>query len=162
MPDRLFQTEKELREALKGDIALRVARLGQVPEDIVRDVDEALRAEMRTMVSSGGKVGGLQVLVDIINGVDKSTEEMIMEALEEEDTEMASDVKDLMFVFEDMVSIDDRGMREVLKKVEGPQLTLALKTASEEMKNKVLSNLSSRAAEMILEDLEVMEIEIAE
>ena len=145
-----------LPETLKGDIALRVAQLGQVPEDIVRDVDEALKSEMRSMVSSGGKVGGLQVLVDIINGVDKSTEEMIMEVLEEEDAEMASNVKDLMFVFEDMVVVDDRGMREILKKVEGPQLTLALKTASEEMKNKVLSNLSSRAAEMILEDLEVM------
>ncbi len=145
-----------LPEVLKGDIALRVAQLGQVPADIVRDVDEALKSEMRSMVSSGGKVGGLQVLVNIINGVDKSTEEMIMEVLEEEDAEMASDVKDLMFVFEDMISVDDRGMREILKKVEGPQLTLALKTASEEMRNKVLSNLSSRAAEMILEDLEVM------
>lgn len=145
-----------LPEAIKGDISLRIARLGQVPEDIVRDVDEALKAEMKTMVSSGGKVGGLQVLVDIINGVDKSTEEAIMEALEEEDAEMANDVKDLMFVFEDMISIDDRGMREILKKVEGPQLTLALKTASEEMRSKVLSNLSARAAEMILEDLEVM------
>ena len=141
---------------LKGDIALRVAQLGQVPEDIVRDVDTALKAEMKNMVSSGGKVGGLQVLVDILNGVDKATEEAIMEAIEEEDAEMAGNVRDMMFVFEDMISIDDRGMREILKKVEGPQLTLALKTASEEMKSKILGNLSSRAAEMILEDLEVM------
>lgn len=155
-PDIASDIMVMLPETLKGDIALRVARLGQVPADIVRDVDEALKAEMKTMVSSGGKVGGLQVLVDIINGVDKTTEETIMDLLEEEDAEMANDVKDLMFVFEDLVSVDDRGMREVLKKVEGPQLTLALKTASEEMKNKVLSNLSSRAAEMILEDLEVM------
>lgn len=143
-------------EEIKGDIALRVAQLGQVPEDIVRDVDTALKAEMKNMVASGGKVGGLQVLVDILNGVDKSTEEAIMELIEEEDAEMANDVRDMMFVFEDMISVDDRGMREILKKVEGPQLTLALKTASEEMKNKILGNLSSRAAEMILEDLEVM------
>lgn len=143
-------------EAIKGDIALRVAQLGQIPEDIVRDVDNALKSEMKTMVSSGGKVGGLQVLVDILNGVDKATEEVIMELLEEEEAEMASDIKDLMFVFEDLNGVDDRAMREILKKVEGPQLTLALKTASEEMKNKVLGNLSSRAAEMILEDLEVM------
>lgn len=145
-----------LPESIKGDIALRVAQLGQVPEDIVRDVDNALKSEMKTMVSSGGKVGGLQVLVDILNGVDKATEEVIMESLEEEDAEMASDVKDLMFVFEDMIGVDDRAMREVLKKVEGAQLTLALKTASEEMKNKVLGNLSARAAEMIMEDLEVL------
>jgi flagellar motor switch protein FliG len=144
-------------EELKGDIALRVAQLGQVPEDIVRDVDMALKAEMKNMVSSGGgKAGGLQVLVDILNGVDKATEETIMETIEEEDAEMAGNVRNMMFVFEDMVTIDDRGMREILKKVEGPQLTMAMKTASEEMKNKILSNLSSRAAEMILEDLEVM------
>lgn len=143
-------------EAIKGDIALRVAQLGQIPEDIVRDVDNALKSEMKTMVTSGGKVGGLQVLVDILNGVDKATEEIIMELLEEEEAEMASDIKDLMFVFEDLNGVDDRAMREILKKVEGPQLTLALKTASEDMKNKVLGNLSSRAAEMILEDLEVM------
>lgn len=143
-------------EEMKGDIALRVARIGQIPEEIVRDVDGALKDELKNMVSSGGKVGGLQVLVDIIGGVDKATEETVMEMIEEEDMEMAMNVRDMMFVFEDMVSIDDRGMREVLKRVEGAQLTIALKTASEEMKNKILGNLSSRAAEMILEDLEVM------
>ena len=145
-----------LPEEMKGDIALRVARLGQIPEEIVRDVDGALKDELKNMVSSGGKVGGLQVLVDIIGGVDKSSEDTIMEMIEEEDMEMAMNVRDMMFVFEDMVSIDDRGMREILKRVEGAQLTIALKTASEEMKNKILGNLSSRAAEMILEDLEVM------
>jgi flagellar motor switch protein FliG len=143
-------------EDLKGDVALRVAQLGQVPDEIVRDVDNALKSEMRNMVSKGGKAGGLQVLVDILNGVDKATEETIMETIEEENAEMAGSVRNMMFVFEDMVTVDDRGMREILKKVEGPQLTLAMKTASEEMKNKILSNLSSRAAEMILEDLEVM------
>jgi flagellar motor switch protein FliG len=143
-------------EEMKGDIALRVARLGQIPEEIVRDVDGALKDELKNMVSSGGKVGGLQVLVDIIGGVDKASEDTIMEMIEEEDMEMAMNVRDMMFVFEDMVGIDDRGMREILKRVEGAQLTIALKTASEEMKNKILGNLSSRAAEMILEDLEVM------
>jgi flagellar motor switch protein FliG len=155
-PDIAADVMVSFPEEIKGDIAFRVAQLGQVPEDIVRDVDMALKAEMKNMVSSGGKVGGLQVLVDILNGVDKSTEETIMEMIEEEDAEMAGNIRDMMFVFEDMVTIDDRGMREILKKVEGPQLTLALKTASEEMKNKILGNLSSRAAEMILEDLEVM------
>ena len=145
-----------LPEAIKGDIALRIAQLGQIPEETVRAVDVALKAEMKNMVSSGGKVGGLQVLVDILNGVDKATEETIMEVVEEEEAEMAGNIKDLMFVFEDLNGVDDRAMREILKKVEGPQLTLALKTASEEMKDKVLGNLSSRAAEMILEDLEVM------
>jgi flagellar motor switch protein FliG len=155
-PDIASDVLVSFPEEMKGDIALRVARLGQIPEEIVRDVDGALKNELKNMVSSGGKVGGLQVLVDIIGGVDKASEDTIMEMIEEEDMEMAMNVRDMMFVFEDMVSIDDRGMREILKRVEGAQLTISLKTASEEMKNKILGNLSSRAAEMILEDLEVM------
>ncbi|PIE71479.1 MAG: flagellar motor switch protein FliG [Deltaproteobacteria bacterium] len=145
-----------LPDEKKGDIASRIATLGQVPEDIVRDVDEALKAELSLAGTRGGKVGGLQVLVDILNGVDKATEDIIMEYVEADDSEMASDIRDMMFVFEDLSRVDDRAMREILKKVEGQQLTLALKTASEEMKQKILGNLSSRAAEMLMEDLEVM------
>ena len=155
-PDIASDVLSGFPEEMKGDIALRVARLGQIPEEIVRDVDGALKDELKNMVSSGGKVGGLQVLVDIIGGVDKATEDSVMESIEDEDMEMAMNIRDMMFVFEDMVGIDDRGMREILKRVEGAQLTVALKTASEEMKGKILGNLSSRAAEMIMEDLEVM------
>ena len=143
-------------EDKKADIALRIAMLGQVPEDIVRSVDEALKSELGNLGGSGGKVGGLQVLVDILNGCDKSTEDVIMELIEEEQSEMASDIRSMMFVFEDLTRIDDKGMREILKRVEGAQLTLALKTASEEMRQKIFTNLSQRAAEMLNEDLEVM------
>ncbi|MFO7750446.1 MAG: FliG C-terminal domain-containing protein, partial [Desulfobacteraceae bacterium] len=111
----------------KGDIALRIAKLGQISEDVVRDVDKALRYELSGAVGPGGKAGGVQVLVDIINGVDKSTEDLVMEQVEEDSAEMANDIRNMMFVFEDMVSIDDRAMREILKKVEGQQLTYALK-----------------------------------
>lgn len=140
----------------KGDIALRVARLGQISEDVVRDVDRALKYELSGAVGPGGKAGGLQVLVDIINGVDKSTEEAIMEYVEEDNAEMANEIRNLMFVFEDMVAIDDMAMREILKKVEGQQLTYALKTATDDMKNKIFSNLSQRAGEMLKDDLEAM------
>ncbi|PID77932.1 MAG: flagellar motor switch protein FliG [Deltaproteobacteria bacterium] len=141
----------------KGDIAFRLAQLGQVSEDVVRDVDEALKTEIKTSGGGrGGKTGGVKVLVDILNGVDKSTEDIIMEIIEQEDSDMAQEIKDLMFVFEDLLNVDDRAMREILKKVEGQQLTLSLKTASEEMKEKILGNLSSRAAEMLLDDIESM------
>lgn len=140
----------------KGDIALRIAGLGQVSEDVVRDVDETLKNEMKTAGARGGKTGGIPVLVDILNGVDKATEDIIMDAIEEEDGEMAEQIRDLMFVFEDLVNVDDKAMREILKKVEGAQLTLSLKTASDEMKDKILGNLSSRASEMLLDDLETM------
>lgn len=140
----------------KGDIALRIAKLGQISEDVVRDVDEALKTELSGAVGPGGKVGGIQVLVNIINGVDKATEDIVMEQVEEDSQEMADDIRKMMFVFEDMVAIDDRAMREILKKVEGQQLTYALKTATEEMKKKIFSNLSQRAGEMLKDDLDSM------
>lgn len=143
-------------EEMKGDIALRVANLGQISEDVVRDVDKALKHELSDAVGPGGKAGGLQVLVDIINGVDKITEESVMEFIEEDSAEMANDIRNLMFVFEDMVNIDDTAMREILKKVEGQQLTYALKTATDDMKDKIFSNLSQRAGEMLKDDLEAM------
>ncbi len=141
---------------LKGDIAMRIAKLGQISEEVVRDVDRALRLELSGAVGPGGKAGGLQVLVDIINGVDKSTEDAVMAFVEEDNPEMANDIRNLMFVFEDLTGIDDMAMREVLKKVEGQQLTYALKTATDEMKSKIFSNLSSRAGEMLKDDLEAM------
>lgn len=140
----------------KGDIAIRIAKLGQIPEEIIRDVDDALRAEFSGMAGKGSKGGGLQVLVDILNGVNKETEDLIMETIEEEDQDMAEEIKSMMFVFEDLLNVDDKAMREILKKVEGSQLTIALKTASDEMKKKILGNLSARAAEMLMEDLEIM------
>ncbi|HKL00202.1 MAG TPA: flagellar motor switch protein FliG [Desulfotignum sp.] len=145
-----------LPEEKKGDISLRIAKLGQISEDVVRDVDRALKMEMSGAVGPGGKAGGLQVLVDIINGVDKSTEDAIMEYVEEDDAEMANEIRNLMFVFEDLTNIDDTAMREILKKVEGQQLTYALKTATEDMKDKIFSNLSQRAGEMLKDDLEAM------
>jgi len=143
-------------ENQKGDIALRIAQLGQVPEEIVREVDLALQSDLSKLSGTGTEAGGLQTLVDILNGVDKATEELIMETIEEEQTDMATDIRKMMFIFEDLVRVDDRGMREILKKVESQQLVIALKTASEEMKQKIFGNLSSRAAEMLKEDLEVM------
>ncbi len=145
-----------LPDEQKGDIALRIARLGQISEDVVRDVDRALKYELSGAVGPGGKAGGLEVLVDIINGVDKSTEDSVMEYVEEDDAEMANEIRNLMFVFEDLTSIDDTAMREILKKVEGQQLTFALKTATEEMKEKIFSNLSQRAGEMLKDDLDAM------
>ncbi len=145
-----------LPEELKGDIAMRIARLGQISEDVVRDVDRALKLELSGAVGPGGKAGGLQVLVDIINGVDKTTEDSVMEFVEEDNPEMANDIRNLMFVFEDLTSIDDMAMREILKKVEGQQLTYALKTATDEMKEKIFTNLSQRAGEMLKDDLDAM------
>jgi flagellar motor switch protein FliG len=155
-PDIASAILMEVPDEKKGDIAIRIAKLGQISEDVVRDVDEALKRELSGAVGPGGKVGGVEVLVNIINGVDKATEDIIMGHVEEGDQEMADDIRKRMFVFEDMVGVDDKAMREILKKVEGQQLIYALKTATEEMKKKIFSNLSTRAGEMLKDDLDGM------
>lgn len=155
-PDIAAEILMVISDEKKGDIALRIAQLGSVSEDILRDVDDTLRDELKNMGTSGGKAGGIDALVEIINNVDKASEDVIIETIEEDHEEMATDIRQRMFIFEDILNVDDRGMREILKKVESSQLTLALKTASEEMKQKIFTNLSSRVAEILMEDLELM------
>lgn len=155
-PEISSEIMMSIPEERKGDIALRIVQLGQVPEEIIREVEDALRAELGNMGKSTKKADGLQLMVEILNGVDKLTEDTIMEAIEGENNEMATNIRNMMFVFEDLAGIDDRAMREILKKVEGSQLAYALKTSSEKMKQKIFGNLSSRASEMLKEDLEAM------
>ena len=143
-----------LPEKTKGEIALRIAKLGQISDEVIRDVDRALKYELSGAVGQAAKAGGLEVLVDIINGVDKSTEDSIMDFVEEDDLPLANELRDLMFVFDDLINIEDEAIREILKQVEGQNLVYALRTASEEMKEKIFSNLSQRAGEMIKDDLE--------
>lgn len=140
----------------KGDIAMRIANLGQVPSEVVKAVDQALQSDLSNLDNAAAAAGGLEKLVQILGGVDRATEDTVLESIEDERNELANEIREMMFVFEDLAQIDDRGIREILKKVESQQLVLAMKTASEEMKAKILNNLSSRAAEMLKEDLEVM------
>lgn len=143
-------------EEQKGDIAMRIANLGQVPSEVIKAVDQTLESDLSNMDNTAAAAGGLEKLVQILGGVDRATEDAILESIEDEQNDLANEIREMMFVFEDLVKVDDRGIREILKKVESQQLVLAMKTASEEMKSKILNNLSSRAAEMLKEDLEVM------
>lgn len=140
----------------KGDIAMRIANLGQVPSEVVKAVDQALQSDLSNLDNAAAAAGGLEKLVQILGGVDRATEDTVLESIEDERNDLANEIREMMFVFEDLAKVDDRGIREILKKVESQQLVLAMKTASEEMKAKILNNLSSRAAEMLKEDLEVM------
>jgi len=155
-PDKAAEVLAGLPDDKKGDIAIRIVKLGQVPLEIIKDVDRTLRTELSQMKSSNAEIGGVDAVVDILNNLDRASEDLIMETIEEDHNEMANEIREKMFVFEDLSKVDDRGMREILKKVENQQLALAMKTATEEMKQKILGNLSQRAAEMLLEDLEVM------
>ena len=104
----------------------------------------------------GKKVGGVPAVAEILNSVDRATEEEVLSEIEEESAQMAEDIRNLMFVFEDIKGMDDRSIRELLKEVSNEELTQALKGASDDLKEKFFKNLSERAATMIREDLEIM------
>ena len=100
--------------------------------------------------------GGIEALAELLNRCDRSTEKTILETLEEESQEIADEVKKLMFVFEDIIMLDDRSIQQVLKEIDQKELALALKGASDEVKEKMFGNMSKRAADMIKEDMEFM------
>jgi len=157
-PRRAAEVLSGLPKETQTTLATRIAEIDRVPGEVVKEVDDALRKELtgRSGSGSGKKMGGISCLADILNEVDKETEENVLSTMEEERGDIVEEVRQLMFVFEDLIKVDDRGMREVLKQVESQQLSIALKTASEEMQDKIFGNLSQRAGEMLKEDIEVM------
>jgi flagellar motor switch protein FliG len=104
----------------------------------------------------GKKVGGVQAVAEILNAVDRATEEEVLSEIEEESSQMAEDIRNLMFVFEDIKALDDRAIRELLKEVSNEDLTKALKGGTEDLQEKFFKTLSERASAMIREDLEIM------
>jgi flagellar motor switch protein FliG len=156
-PDMAAEILSGLPEQIQVDVAMRIVRMEQVPKEVIQEVDQMLQKEVRGLGDSSSRdVDGTTALADILNEIDKSSEEHILSSLEEEDEQMAEEVRQLMFIFEDLSKVDDRGFREILKHVDKQELTLALRTASEELKEKFLSNMSERAREMLQEDMEIM------
>lgn len=148
---------KEFPESLQYDVVIRIGNLDMIPPGIIEDIDAVLQREiLSTEGMEAQQLGGVEQVAELLNNADKATEEHIFSRLEEDDPEMAEQIRQLMFVFEDLVSVDDRGIRTLLKEVRNEDLTVALKTASESLKGKILGNVSERAAAMIQEDLEVM------
>ncbi|MBF0528580.1 MAG: flagellar motor switch protein FliG [Deltaproteobacteria bacterium] len=144
-------------EQLQVDVVYRIADLDRVPHQMIVEVEQVLKEEIAALGSVGSReLGGAKTVAEILNQVDQNTENAILTKLEEDKVELANEIRKLMFVFEDLIGIDDRGIRSILKEVNNEELTMSLKTASEELKKKILSNLSERAADMIREDLEVM------
>ena len=142
---------------VRPEILMRLAHLESVPEEMLLDVDRVLQSQLIAMGSKEGKkVGGSQSVAEILNQVDRATEEEVLAEIEETSVQMAEDIRNLMFVFEDCKFIDDKGMREILKEANNDDLTLALRGASDELKELFFKNMSERAGEMIKEELEFM------
>ena len=141
----------------QADVANRIAQMDRTSPDVIKQVEKVLERKLSSLVNQDYTiVGGVDAIVSILNSVDRGTEKHIMETLEVEEPELADEIRKKMFVFEDILSLDDRAIQRVLRDVDNSDLALALKGATEEVQNIILNNLSSRLAVMIKEDMEFM------
>ena len=147
----------QIPSAIQSDVIMRIAKLDRINPELVKEVQEVMITEiMASGVNKSRLVGGSQAVAEILNNIDSKTEEAIFNAIEAKDSQMADNIRELMFVFEDLVNIDDRGLQMIMKEVSNDILTMALKSASNDMREKVFKNISSRAADLIRDDLETM------
>lgn len=141
----------------QSDVAARIALMDRTSPAIIREVERILERKFSAVVSQDYfNAGGVKNLVEVLNRADRSTEKTIIEALEEQNPELADEIKKLMFVFEDIVMLDDRSIQRVLKDVESKDLALALKGSNDEVKTKIFKNMSERMAGMIQDELGYM------
>ena len=139
------------------DVAKRIATMDRTSPDVIKEVEDILEQKLASLVSQDYTiVGGVDSVVAILNTVDRGTEKHIMENLEIEEAELADEIRKKMFVFEDILMLDDRSIQRVLRDVENNELAVALKNANEDVRNAIFSNLSTRLADMIREDMEYM------
>ncbi len=147
----------ELKEDVQVEVVMRMAELDKVSPEILVDVDRVLQEELLAVEGmEGQRLGGVETVAEILNNADRNMEANVLEGVEEQRESLADEIRKLMFVFEDLYNVDDRGIMAVLKEVSTDDLKLGLKTASEELKEKIFKNMSSRAVEMLKEDMEIM------
>ncbi len=141
----------------QADVARRIAQMDRTSPDVVKEVERVLERKLSSLVNQDYTiVGGIDSIVNILNNVDRATEKRIMESLEIEEPELADEIRKKMFVFEDILLLDDRSIQRVLRDVENADLELALKSSTEEVQNVIFRNLSKRLAAMIKEDMDFM------
>lgn len=145
-----------LPDQLKADVALRIANLDKVLGGMIKEIDKVFEEILKNKdFIATQEAGGVANLAEILNMIDGTTVEQIIDEIEENDPELAEEIKQMMFVFEDIVLVDDKGLQKVLRSVESQELAIALKAASDEVKNKIFRNMSQRAAEILREEMEV-------
>ena len=141
----------------QADVAKRIAQMDRTSPDTIRDVEHVLERKLASLVNQDYTIaGGVDAIVEILNTVDRGTEKHIMETLEIEEPELADEIRRKMFVFEDILLLDNRAIQTVLREVDNNELAVALKNANEDVKQIIFDNLSSRLSTMIKEDMEFM------
>ncbi len=146
-----------LNHQVQADVARRIAQMDRTSPDVLREVERVLERKLSTLASEDfTSAGGIDSIVEVLNNVDRGTEKIIIEALEEEDPELAEEIKKRMFVFEDIVLLDDRSIQKVLREVDTQDLAKALKGVDTEVQEKIYRNMSKRAASLLREDMDFM------
>jgi flagellar motor switch protein FliG len=155
--ERKVDVLRRLPEGLQAEVVLRVSNLDYVSPELIAQLDDVLKTELSTLGSiDTNQLGGVEPIADMLNLMDKNSEKNIMGRVEEKDPELAEEIRKLMFVFEDLVYVDDKGIQSLLKEVDQQKLVIALKTAPEEIRAKLFKNMSNRAAGLLQEDLDAL------
>lgn len=156
-PQQAAAVLASLPQDKQADVARRIAMMDRTSPEIIKEVERILEKNLSSLVTEDfTAAGGVQAIVNILNTVDRGTEKYIMETLEIEDTDLAEEIRKRMFVFEDILTLDNRSIQRFLREVDNNLLAVALKGATEEVQKVIYSNMSKRLAEMIREDIEYM------
>ncbi len=156
-PDQAATVLGSLSPEAQADVAKRIAVMDRTSPEVIREVERVLERKLSTLVTNDfTTAGGVKAIVEVLNRTDRTTEKSIIETLEVDNPELAEEIKRLMFVFEDIVHIDDRSLQLVLREVDTKDLSLALKATPKEVADKVYKNMSKRAADMLREEIEFM------
>jgi flagellar motor switch protein FliG len=156
-PIQSAQILSELAEETQIEVVMRMAELDKVSPEILVDIDRVMQDELLSVEGmEGQRLGGVVAVAEILNNADRALEAAVLEGIEEQRESLADEIRRLMFVFEDLLNVDDRGIQSILKEVSTDDLKIALKLASEELKDKIFGSMSSRAVEMLKEDMEIM------
>ncbi|MGD6816170.1 flagellar motor switch protein FliG [Metabacillus sp. 84] len=156
-PVQAGQILSELPQEVQADIARRIAVMDRTSPEIINEVEQVLEKKLSSAFTQDyTQTGGVEAVVEVLNGVDRSTERTILDALEIQDPELAEEIKKRMFVFEDIVTLDNRAIQRVIRDVDNEDLKLSLKVASEEVRDIVFKNMSTRMAETFKEEMEYM------
>lgn len=156
-PQKAAQILSSLRHEIQADVAKRIATMDRTSPDVLREVERVLERKLSTLASEDyTSAGGVDAIVEVLNNVDRGTEKIIIEALEEDDPELAEEIKKRMFIFEDIVLLDDRAIQKVLREVDTNDLAKALKGVEPEVQEKIFKNISKRASSLLREDMDFM------
>ncbi len=146
-----------LSQDKQADVARRIAQMDRTSPEVIKEVERVLEKKLSSLVTEDyTAAGGIQAIVDVLNSVDRGTERYIMDTLEIEDTDLAEEIRKRMFVFEDILQLDNRAVQRFMREIDNSQLAIALKGSSEEVQNLIFANMSKRLAEQIREDLDFM------